>query len=109
MEKETILYNILYVDQKAKNLIPEVVDAWNMTPHRFNKAGETVSLKLNDTIEEIKGYSTSDFVDIDVTRDYIKITLQPNTTQSSREARILLSIGGGDYYTKLLNFVIHQN
>jgi hypothetical protein len=84
MEKQTILYNILYVDERAKNLIPEVVDAWNITPHRFSKSGESVSLKLNDTIEEIKGYSTSDFVDIEVTRKSIIITLQPNTTQGSR-------------------------
>lgn len=109
MEKQTILYNILYVDQKAKNLIPEVVDAWNITPHRFSKSGESVSLKLNDTIEEIKGYSTSDFVDIEVTRKNIIVTLQPNTTQGSRQARVTLNIGKGEHTTKLLQFVIHQN
>lgn len=109
MEKQTILYNILYIDERAKNLIPEVVDAWNITPHRFSKSGESVSLKLNDTIEEIKGYSTSDFVDIEVTRKSIIITLQPNTTQGSRQARITLSIGGREHSAKLLQFVIHQN
>lgn len=109
MEKQTILYNILYIDERAKNLIPEVVDAWNMTPHRFNKAGETVSLKLNDTIEEITGYSTSDFVGIEVTRKNIIVTLQPNTTQGSRQARVTLNIGKGEHTTKLLQFVIHQN
>lgn len=109
MEKQTILYNILYVDQKAKNLIPEVVDAWNMTPHRFSKSGESVSLRLNDTIEEITGYSTSDFVDIEVTRKNIIVNLQPNTTQGSRQARVTLNIGKGEHTTKLLQFVIHQN
>lgn len=109
MEKQTILYNILYIDERAKNLIPEVVDAWNITPHRFSKSGESVSLKLNDTIEEIKGYSTSDFVDIEVTRKSIIVTLQPNTTQGSRQARVTINANSGSHTTKLLQFVIHQN
>lgn len=109
MEKQTILYNILYIDERAKNLIPEVVDAWNITPHRFSKSGESVSLKLNDTIEEIKGYSTSDFVDIEVTRKSIIVTLQPNTTQGSRQARVTINANSGGHTTKLLQFVIHQN
>ena len=46
MEKETILYNILYVDNKARTIIPETVNAWNLTPHRFIKSGETVSIDI---------------------------------------------------------------
>lgn len=46
MEKQTILYNILYIDERAKNLIPEVVDAWNITPHRFSKSGGISIIKV---------------------------------------------------------------
>lgn len=66
MEKETILYNILYVDNKARTIIPETVNAWNLTPHRFIKSGETVSIDINRTLYIIKGFSSSDYVHIDV-------------------------------------------
>lgn len=109
MEKETILYNILYVDNRARTLIPEVVDAWNITPHRFDKAGETVSLALNFTMYRLEGYSTSDYVHINITDSSIDITLDPNPTPATRQARISINICDSSGCNKLLQFVIHQN
>jgi hypothetical protein len=66
MEKETILYNILYVDNRARNIIPEVIDAWNLTPHRFIKSGETVSLDVHSNMYSIQGFSSAQYVHINV-------------------------------------------
>ena len=96
MEKETILYNILYVDNKARTIIPEVVNAWNLTPHRFIKSGETVSIDISRTLYIIKGFSSSDYV-------------HPNDTNATRQARVSLNISDPTGTHKLLQFVIHQN
>lgn len=109
MEKETILYNILYVDNKARTIIPEVANAWNLTPHRFIKSGETVSIDINRTMYIIKGFSSSDYVHIDVKQDRIDITLDPNDTNATRQARVSLNISDPTGTHKLLQFVIHQN
>jgi len=42
MEKETILYSIIYSSQEAYDRIPELKDAWNLTPHKISKLGETI-------------------------------------------------------------------
>lgn len=107
--KETILYNILYVDNKARTIIPEVVNAWNLTPHRFIKSGETVSIDISRTLYIIKGFSSSDYVHIDVKQDRIDITLDPNDTNATRQARVSLNISDPTGTHKLLQFVIHQN
>lgn len=108
MEKETILYNILYIDERAKNIIPEVVSSWNMTPHRFNKEGEMVSLKTNRTMYKLEGSSSSDYVNIDIKEESIDITLEPNTSNSTRQARVTINICDASGCNKLLQFVIHQ-
>lgn len=107
--KRNYLYNILYVDNKARTIIPEVVNAWNLTPHRFIKSGETVSIDINRTLYIIKGFSSSDYVHIDVKQDRIDITLDPNDTNATRQARVSLNISDPTGTHKLLQFVIHQN
>lgn len=109
MEKETILYNILYVDNRARNIIPEVIDAWNLTPHRFIKSGETVSLDVHSNMYNIQGFSSAQYVHINVKQDRIDITLDPNDTDTTRQARISLNISDSTGTHKLLQFVIHQN
>ena len=35
MDKETIFYSIMYQDSSAISIIPELANAYNMTPHRI--------------------------------------------------------------------------
>jgi len=54
------------VDNRARNIIPEVIDAWNLTPHRFIKSGETVSLDVHSNMYNIQGFSSAQYVHINV-------------------------------------------
>ena len=54
MEQETIFYNKLYVNNKARTFMPELVNAWNLTPHRFIMSGETLSIDIYRPLYIIK-------------------------------------------------------
>lgn len=105
-----MLYSVVYADQKAYLLIPELKDAWNLTPHRINRPGETVEIELRNPDKiEITGFCSADFVNIDIKEDTINIKFDPNFTGSTRETRIYLNTVVDNKVNKLLQFAIHQN
>ena len=64
MGKETILYSIINSTDEAYQVIPELKDAWNMTPHRILNLGETIYLNLdNNKIVDITSLSECSFLE----------------------------------------------
>ena len=65
MEKETILYNILYVDNRARNIIPEVIDGKTVTSVSkvcFNEfSGPADGFKNIESIFKVKEILKKDF------------------------------------------------
>lgn len=110
MEQRTILYSVIYADQKAYIIIPELKDAWNLTPHRISRTGEVVELKIQNPDEiELTGFCNSDFIHIDIQEDKIVFSIDPNTTGSTRESRIYLNMLIDNKVNKLVQFALHQN
>ena len=110
MDKDnTILYNILYQDGKASQIIPALKYAGNALPYRFDKKGETVSLDLKDTIDSIQVSCGSSYVKTSIAQNKLNITFEPNTQSSAtREARILIYRCDASGCHKLLQFIVHQ-
>lgn len=110
MDKDnTILYNIMYQDGKASQLIPALKYAGNALPRRFGKYGETISLDLNDTVDTIRVSCSSSYVKTTIVDNRISITFEPNTKSSAtREARILIYRCDASGCHKLLQFLVHQ-
>ena len=104
----TILYNIGYQDGYASRLIPELQWCGNAIPRRFERNGGTIKLELNPTIDDITANCSSPFVTIKVGSDGIYITFEPNTTTSTRQARININRTDGGGVHKVLQFVVHQ-
>lgn len=109
-KNNTILYNIMYQDGKASQLIPALKYAGNALPKRFDKKGETISLDLNHTVDTIRVQCSSPHVKTTVTKDRITITFEPNVHSSAtREARIYVYRCDASGCHRFLQFVIHQD
>lgn len=109
MEKETILYSIINSTDEAYQIIPELKDAWNMTPHRILNIGETVTLDLNNKNNlKLQCLSSEDWVTFDITDKKLSIIFEPNLTGFTRQARVFINVILNNLNINLLAFAIHQ-
>lgn len=109
MEKETILYSIINSTDEAYQVIPELKDAWNMTPHRILNLGETIYLNLdNKNNLNLKCLSSESWVNFQISDNKLAITFDSNLTGITRQTRIFINVMSGDTDINLLTFAIYQ-
>ena len=71
MNKETIFYSIMYQDSSAISIIPELANAYNMTPHRITKEGEVINIPINRTLGRLSFVGGQDWIHPIVNTDNI--------------------------------------
>lgn len=87
MNKETIFYSIMYQDSSAISIIPELANAYNMTPHRITKEGEVINIPINRTLGRLSFVGGQDWIHPIVNTDNISIVFDANNTGAVRVAR----------------------
>lgn len=109
MDKETIFYSIMFQDNDAVNIIPELKDAYNMTPHRIVKAGEVITIPINRTLGKLSFVGGQEWIHPVVNTDDIKIVFDENTTNATRIARPVIQYCDPAGCKNLVQFALHQN
>lgn len=108
MDKETIFYSIMYQDSKAISIIPELKEAYNLTPHRIAKEGETINVAINRTIGTIQFIGGQDWIHPIVNTDNISIVFDTNTTNQVRVAKPVIQYCDPSGCRTLVQFALHQ-
>lgn len=109
MDKETIFYSIMYQDSSAISIIPELTNAYNMTPHRIAKEGEVISIPINRTLGRLSFVGGQDWIHPIVNTDNISIVFDANNTGAVRVARPVIQYCDPNGCKNLVQFALHQN